>query len=96
MGSGFSKLKKQRKQFEEQLSKIQAELDESEFHGTAGNGLVKVVLTGQKELKSLQIQPECVDKDDIEGLQDLIVAAFKDASEKLEKSAPMNNMASLF
>ena len=96
MGSGFSKLKKQRKQFENQLSKLQAELDVSEFEGTAGNGLVKVLLNGQKELKSITIQPECVDREDIEGLQDLIQAAFKDASDKLEKSSPMSEMTNLF
>jgi DNA-binding YbaB/EbfC family protein len=96
MGSGFSKLKKQRKQFQEQISKLQAELDVSEFEGSAGNGLVKVVLNGQKELKSITIQPDCVDREDIEGLQDLIQGAFKDASEKLEKSSPMNEMPNLF
>ncbi len=96
MGSGFSKLKKQRKQFEDQISKLQSQLEESEFEGVAGNGLVKVVLNGQKELKSITIQPDCVDKDDVEGLQDLIQAAFQDASEKLEQSSPMSGMANLF
>ena len=50
MGSGFSKLKKQRKQFEEQMSKMQAELESAEFEGIAGNGLVKVTLNARKKI----------------------------------------------
>lgn len=96
MGSGFSKLKKQRKQFEEQMSKMQLELETTEFEGTAGNGLVKIILNGQKDLKSIKINPECVDPEDIEGLEDLIQAAFKSALEKIESSSPMSNMANLF
>ena len=47
------------------------------------NDLVIVTLNGHKELKNIKINPECVDKNDVEGLQDLIVQAFKDAADKL-------------
>lgn len=92
MGSGYSKIKKQRKQFEEQFAKMQEEMADSEYEGSAGNGLVKVVLSGDKNLKVLKIDPECVDRDDVEGLEDLISAAFRDAAEKLENQSPINGM----
>ncbi len=84
MGSGFSKLKKQAKQFESQYAKIQEEMRALEVTGTAGNGLVTLVLNGEHELKDLKIKPACVDPNDIEGLQDLIRAAYTDAHEKIQ------------
>ncbi len=92
MGSGYSKMKKQRKQMEEQFARMQEELATSEHEGSAGGGLVKIVLSGDKNLKSVKINPECVDKDDVEGLQDLIVAAFNDAAAKLEANSPMSGV----
>ncbi|MBM3192787.1 MAG: YbaB/EbfC family nucleoid-associated protein [Chlamydiae bacterium] len=92
MGSGFSKMKKQRKQLEEQFAKMQKEMQESEYRGKSGSGLVEVVLTGDKSLKAILIKPECVDPNDVEGLQDLIVAAFKEAEKSLEESSPMSEI----
>lgn len=90
MGSGYSKAKKQRKLLEEQFAKMQEEMASAEHEGTAGSGLVKVVLTGDKTLKSIEINPECVDPEDVEGLQDLIKAAFEDAAKKMESDSPMS------
>ncbi|HEX4839528.1 MAG TPA: YbaB/EbfC family nucleoid-associated protein [Rhabdochlamydiaceae bacterium] len=84
MGSGFSKLKKQAKQFESQYAKIQEEMRALEVTGSAGNGLVTLVLNGQHELKDLKIKPACVDPNDVEGLQDLIQAAYADAHAKIQ------------
>ena len=84
MGSGFSKLKKQAKQFESQYAKIQEEMRALEVTGSAGNGLVTLVLNGQHELKDLKIKPACVDPNDVEGLQDLIHAAYADAHAKIQ------------
>ena len=92
MGSGFSKMKKQRKQLEDQFAKMQEELQSTEHKGSAGNGLVEIVLSGEKNLKSITIKPECVDPNDLEGLQDLILAAFKDAERRVDESSPMNAM----
>ena len=89
MGSGFSKMKKQAKQMQDQLLKMQKEMEALEVVGSAGNGLVKVTLTGEKELKKIEIQPECVDPSDVEGLQDLIVAAFKNAGDQIQEQSPM-------
>lgn len=90
MGTGFSKRKKQARAFQEQLSKMQSQMQQAEAVGTAGNGLVTVVLSGQGELKSLKIKPECVDPEDIEGLEDLIKAAFNDAHKKLNEEQAQN------
>ena len=92
MGSGYSKMKKQRKAFEEQFTKMQQEMSDSEYEGVSEGGLVKVVLKGDKNLKSIKIDPSCVDPEDIEGLQDLIFSAFKSAEEKLENQSPINTM----
>ncbi|MCK4934104.1 MAG: YbaB/EbfC family nucleoid-associated protein [Simkaniaceae bacterium] len=88
MGSGFSKMKKQARQFEEQLQKMQEDLKSVEVQGQAGNGLVTATLSGEKELKEISINPECVDKEDIEGLQDLILESMHDAYKKLEEKTP--------
>jgi len=92
MGSGFSKMKKQRKMFEAQVAKMQEEMAETEHEGLAGNGLVKVILTGDKKIKSIKIKPECVDPEDVEGLEDLIFGAFQDAITKADESSPMSDM----
>lgn len=81
MGSGFSKMKKQARMMQEQFGQIKDKLASKRVEGTAGGGLVKVVLNGERELVSIAINPECVS--DVEGLQDLIVAAFANASEQI-------------
>jgi DNA-binding YbaB/EbfC family protein len=86
MGNSFAKIKKQAKQFEDQFSKIQQELQAKEIHGEAGSGLVKVILSGDKKLKRVKINPECVDIQDLAALEDLIIGAFEDAEKKLEES----------
>lgn len=88
MGSGFAKKKKQAKALQEQLTQMQTQIQKTEATGTAGNGLVTLVLTGEHELKSIMIKPECVDAEDIEGLQDLIKAAYADATAKLSAQSP--------
>ena len=83
MGSGFSKMKKQARAQEQQYEKMREDLKNTEATGTSGNGLVTVVLDGDKDLKQINIKPDCVDPSDVEGLQDLIKAAFQDAYKKL-------------
>ena len=92
MGSGYSKMKKQRKQFEAQFARMQEEMATAEYSGSAGGGLVKVVLSGDKNVKSIKINRECVDPEDVEGLEDLIHAAFNDAASKLEAQSPIKGM----
>jgi hypothetical protein len=83
MGSGFSKMKKQARMMQEKFSQMQNAMENTLVEGNAGNGLVTVTLNGAKMLKKISIHPECVT--DIEALQDLIIAAFENGAEKLEK-----------
>ena len=71
------------RQMQARLAKIQEELATETVSGTAGGGAVTVVANGQQQIQSIQISPEVVDPDDIEMLQDLVVAA---ANEALGKS----------
>lgn len=88
MGTGFSKKKKQARMLQDQFMKLQTQMQQTEVTGSAGNGLVTLTLSGEHELKSIKIKPECVDPEDIEGLQDLIKAAYQDALAKLKSSGP--------
>ena len=87
MGSGFSKKKKQAKQFQQQLMQMQEQMANTEVEGSAGNGLVTLKLNGENELKAIKIKPECVDPDDVEGLEDLVRAAYTDALKKLKEQS---------
>lgn len=70
---------------EEQFGKMRDEAKQKSISGSAGNGLVTLTINGEKELKEIAIRPECVDPNDLEGLQDLIKAALQDAYQKLDK-----------
>lgn len=94
MGSGFSKKKKQARMLQDQLSKMQSQMKETEVSGTAGNGLVTITLSGENDMKHIKIKPECIDPEDIEGLEDLIKAAYHDANKKL-KSQQMEGMPAM-
>lgn len=84
MGSGFSKMKKQARIMEQQFETMRNELKTKRFTGSAGNGLVTVVLSGEAELLEVKIKPECVDASDLEGLEDLIKAAHQEAFKQIE------------
>lgn len=84
MGTGFSKKKKDTRLMQEQLMKMQSQMKNTEVSGTSGNGLVTVKLNGEGQLMQIKIKPECVDPEDVEGLEDLIKAAFNDASKQMQ------------
>ncbi|WP_273368274.1 YbaB/EbfC family nucleoid-associated protein [Corynebacterium massiliense] len=69
-------------QMQADLQKAQEEILATNVEGTAGNGLVTVTMTGGAELVDLNIDKSAVDPEDVDGLQDLIIGAFKDAHEK--------------
>ena len=79
---GLGNMMKQVQQMQAKMEAMQAELEQAEVEGSAGGGMVKVVVNGKAEIKSLTIDPEVVDPDDVEMLQDLIVAALNQAKEK--------------
>jgi nucleoid-associated protein EbfC len=88
MGTGFSKKKKEARMMQQQFSQMQEKMNSIEAIGSAGNGLVTVTLTGEGELKAIKIKPECVDPEDVEGLELLIKAAYADASKSLKEQTP--------
>src|SRR5712671_7249131 len=78
----FPQMMKQAQQMQERLQKQMAEL---KVEGNAGGGMVSVVVNGAKQIQSLKIDPEVVSKDDVEMLQDLILAAVNDAQRKADE-----------
>jgi DNA-binding YbaB/EbfC family protein len=72
-------LLKQAQQFQSKMAKLQEELAERTVEASSGGGMVTVVANGRQEILSITIDPEVVDRDDIEMLQDLILAAVNDA-----------------
>lgn len=69
-------------QAQEMLAKAQAELAATSVEGTAGGGAVRVTMSGEQKIVAINLEPEVVDPEDVEMLQDLIMAAITDASEK--------------
>ncbi len=79
------KMLKQIEQMQANMAKAQEELGQATVQGTAGGGAVIVVMNGHQELQSLTIDPEFVDPEDVETLQDAVVAAFNDAQRKAQE-----------
>jgi DNA-binding YbaB/EbfC family protein len=82
MAKGFGNIMKQMQKMQQEMEKIQEELANKTVEGTAGGGMVKVVANGKQEILEVKIDPEVVNKDDVEMLEDLIVAAVNQAREK--------------
>jgi len=76
---------KQVHKMQQDMAKLQAELEERTVESSAGGGAVNVVATGKKELKEIKIKPAAVDPDDVEMLEDLIIAAVNEALRKAEQ-----------
>ena len=94
MGGGMNmNMIKQAQKMQQDMMRMQQELQEKEYQAAAGGGVVSAVVNGKHELKTLTIDPEAVDPDDVEMLQDMIVAAVNgamraadaDASETMSK-----------
>ncbi|MBQ1246698.1 MAG: YbaB/EbfC family nucleoid-associated protein [Eubacteriales bacterium] len=86
MGGNMNQVVAQAQKMQRQIEMAQAEIQEMRFTGTAGGELVKVVVTGKHQLESVEIAKEVVDPEDIEGLQDLIIAAANQALEQIDKT----------
>lgn len=95
---------KQAQKMQEDMAVLQEELDAKEYEIKAGGGVVKVVINGKKEIKSIEMDPEIVDPDDIETLSDILVAGINEAiktveetnSKEMEKVTGNMNMPGLF
>ena len=90
MGGGPSNMQsmlKQAQKMQEDMARTQAELEEREYEVAAGGGVINVKINGKKEILSVKIEPEVVDPDDVETLEDLIVAAMNEAIKKVESDS---------
>ncbi|MFI5358957.1 MAG: YbaB/EbfC family nucleoid-associated protein [Halanaerobiales bacterium] len=80
----INKLMKQAQQMQAQMAKMQEELEEKTVEATAGGGVVKVVVNGKQEFLDIKIDPEAVDPEDVEMLEDLVLAAVNEALRKVQ------------
>lgn len=76
---GMGNLQRMAMQMQQEMARVQAELETATVDGSAGGGVVKATVTGKQELVSVTIDPSAVDPADVEMLQDLVVAAINDA-----------------
>ena len=88
MGGGMNmNMLKQAQKMQQDMLKMQQELQEKEYQAAAGGGVVSATVNGKHELKALVIDPEAVDPDDVEMLQDMIVAAVNEAMRAADSDA---------
>ena len=83
-GPSMNEMLRQAQKMQEDMQKKQAELEEKEYEVAAGGGVINVKINGRKEILSVKIDPEVIDPDDVETLEDLIVAAVNEAIKKVE------------
>ena len=87
MGGNMNSMPRQAQEMQEDMMKAQEELESKTYEAAAGGGVVTAVVSGKKELTQVTIDPEAVDPDDVEMLQDLIVAAVNEAMRKATEDA---------
>ena len=91
MGGGINpNMIKQAQKMQQEMLRMQEEMENKEYDATVGGGMVKAVVNGKHSLLSIEINPEAVDPDDVEMLQDLVVAAVNEAMRKAESEANAN------
>jgi nucleoid-associated protein EbfC len=83
----FQQMQQMMKQAQQMQERLQKQMSDARVEGNAGGGMVTVVMNGLKQIQSLKIDPEVVSKDDVEMLQDLILAAINDAQRKADDGA---------
>jgi hypothetical protein len=80
----LGQMMKQAQELQSRMTEMQAKLDQIEITGAAGGGMVQVTLNGKREMKRLKIDKSLADPEEIEVLEDLVIAAFNDAAAKIE------------
>ncbi len=85
MARGLGNIMKQAQQMQKKMAQVQEELEKKQVEATAGGGMVTAVVTGKQQVVSLQIDPAAVDPEDVEMLQDLVVAAINEAVRKSQE-----------
>ena len=84
--TNITQIMKQAKEMQEKMAEVQKKIEQSEVEGTSGGGAVKVIMDGKHNLKKINIDSNLVDKDEVEVLEDLIVAAINDANQKISEN----------
>jgi DNA-binding YbaB/EbfC family protein len=87
MGGNMNNMMKQVQKMQKEMTKLQEEIEQRTVETSAGGGAVTVVATGKKEIVSITIKPEVVDPEDVEMLQDLVIAAVNEALRKIDESS---------
>ena len=82
----FQQMQQMMKQAQQMQERLQKQMADARVEGNAGGGMVTVVMNGAKQVQSIKIDPEVVSKDDVEMLQDLILAAINDAHRKADEA----------
>ncbi|MDD2331388.1 MAG: YbaB/EbfC family nucleoid-associated protein [Candidatus Cloacimonetes bacterium] len=86
-GKNMKDLMKQAQRMQQEMMKSQEELETQIFEAASGGGMVKIQMNGKNEIKSLKIDPEAVDPNDVEMLEDLIIAAFEEVQGKVSEAS---------
>ena len=92
--NNMSQIMKQAKAMQDKMTEMQKKIEEQEVEGSSGGGVIKVLVNGKNEIKSLKIDPTLVNAEEVEVLEDLLIAAINDANKKLKESAA-SQMSSL-
>ena len=85
-GGNMQQLARQAQKLQQQMTKMQEELEAREYEASAGGGVVTVKVNGKKELLGIEIKPEAVDPEDVELLQDMVVAAINEALRQADET----------
>ena len=85
-GMNQAAMMKQLQQMQDNMETTQKEIEETEFTASSGGGAVEVAVTGAHEVKSIKIQPDVVDPEDVEMLEDMLIAALNEATRKAKET----------
>lgn len=102
--ANMNQMIRQAQKMQDDIADVQAKLDETEFTASAGGGMIELVMTGGRVLKSVKLNPDCIDKDNPEDLEDIIVAGVnaiitkvdEESAKEMEKVTGGLNMPGLF
>ena len=102
--ANMNQMIKQAQKMQDDIAEVQAKLDETEFTASAGGGMIELVMTGGKVLKSVKLNPDCIDKDNPEDLEDIIIAGVnailtkvdEESAKEMEKVTGGLNVPGLF
>jgi len=81
----FNNMMKQAQELQKKMAEAQKKVESLEAEGTSGGGLIKIIIDGKNNVRSVKIDESLISKEDIEILEDLILAAFNDGKEKIQK-----------